>query len=52
LTAERDGLTAERDGLTAERDGLTAERDALINSTIWKATKPVRRVVAWIKRKD
>jgi hypothetical protein len=52
LTQERDVLTQERDVLTQERDVLTQERDVLTNSTIWRATKPVRRVVAWIKRKD
>jgi hypothetical protein len=51
LVAERDGLVAERDGLVAERDGLVAERDGLVNSTIWKASKGIRKVVSWIKNK-
>jgi hypothetical protein len=42
LTQERDVLTQERDVLTQERDVLTQERNALIQSTIWRASKPIR----------
>jgi hypothetical protein len=44
LTQERDALTQERDALTQERDALTQERDALKNSTIWRATWPLRKI--------
>jgi hypothetical protein len=30
------------DGLVAERDGLVAERDKVLNSNIWRITKPYR----------
>ena len=50
LTTERDQLTIERDDLTTERDQLTIERDNLLNSTIWRATKPIRWFVNLFKR--
>jgi hypothetical protein len=45
--AERDSAVAERDSAVAERDSAVAERDNLLNSNIWKITKPYR----WIKSK-
>jgi hypothetical protein len=46
VAADRDRitqeLTAERDQVAADRDRITGERDALLDSTIWKITKPVR----------
>jgi hypothetical protein len=56
LGRERDGLKAERDGLARERDGLKAKRDALADdnerllvaydavlvSTSWRVTAPLR----------
>jgi len=39
---ERDVLTQERDVLAQERDVLAQERNALIQSTIWRASKPIR----------
>jgi hypothetical protein len=45
--AERDNAIAERDNAIAERDNAIAERDNLINSNIWKATKPYR----WLRDK-
>jgi hypothetical protein len=40
--AERDSAVAERDSAVAERDSAVAERDSVLNSTIWKITKPYR----------
>jgi FkbM family methyltransferase len=42
--AERDRAIAERDRAIAERDRAIAERDSVINSTIWKITKPYRKL--------
>ena len=39
---EKSHLKSERDGLLAERDGLLAERDSVLNSNIWRITKPYR----------
>ncbi len=52
LTQHRSALIQERDELTQHRSALIQERDELTNSTIWRATKGVRVVVKWIKRKD
>jgi hypothetical protein len=41
--AERDRAVAERDRAVAERDRAVAERDSVLNSTIWKLTKPYRK---------
>jgi hypothetical protein len=49
LVQPLDVLTQERDVLTQERDVLTQERDALITSRIWRATKPIRWLVNFIK---
>ena len=47
LTTERDQIAAERDRIKHE---LTTERDQLLNSTIWRATKPIRWFVNLFKR--
>ena len=49
LSSARDELTQQRDELTQQRDELTQQRDELRNSTIWKATKPIRRFANLIK---
>jgi uncharacterized coiled-coil DUF342 family protein len=63
LTQQRDELTQQRDELTQQRDELTQQRDEiahdlaltreardnLINSTIWKVTKPIRWTVNLFK---
>ena len=36
--------SAERDSAVAERDSAVAERDSVLNSTIWKITKPYRKL--------
>ena len=46
-SAERDSAIAERDSAIAERDSAIAELNNLINSNIWKATKPYR----WLRDK-
>ncbi len=47
--AEREAQIAERDAQIAEREAQIAERDvhiaAIMNSTSWKATKPIRFAV-------
>lgn len=35
---------------TQQRDELTQQRDELVNSTIWKTTKPIRRFLSLLKR--
>jgi len=42
--AERDSAVAERDSVVAERDSAVAERDSVLNSKIWKLTKPYRKL--------
>ncbi len=44
LTRERDNAVAERDNAVAERDNAVAERDIVLHSTIWKLTKPYRKL--------
>jgi hypothetical protein len=41
-TPERDALITQRDALITQRDALLIERDALLNSTSWRATRPLR----------
>jgi hypothetical protein len=50
LTQQRDELTQQRDELTQQRDDLTQQRDAILNSTIWRATRPIRWFVSQFKR--
>jgi hypothetical protein len=50
LTQQRDELTQQRDELTQQRDELTQQRDELLNSTIWKAIEPLRRLINFIKK--
>jgi hypothetical protein len=45
--AERYMTVAERDSALAERDSALAERDSVLNSTIWKISKPYR----WLRGK-
>ena len=42
--AERDSAVAERDSAVAERDSAVAERDSILNSTIWRISKPYRKL--------
>ena len=50
LTQQRDELTQQRHELTQQRHELTQQRDELINSTIWKLTKPLRVLINFVKR--
>jgi hypothetical protein len=50
LTQQRDELTQQRDELTQQRDELTQQRDALLNSTIWRLTKPIRHLINFFKK--
>ena len=50
LMNDTDELTQQRDELTQQRDELTQQRDDLLNSTIWRATKPLRTLVHVFKR--
>jgi hypothetical protein len=43
-------LMNDTDELTQQRDELTQQRDDLLNSTIWRATKPLRTLVHVFKR--
>ena len=47
--AKRDSAIAERDSAIAERDSAIAERDQVLNSTIWKVSKPYRKIRAILK---
>jgi hypothetical protein len=50
LTQQRDELTQQRDELTQQRDELTQQRDKILNSTIWRTTRPIRWFVNQFKR--
>jgi hypothetical protein len=50
LTQQRDELTQQRDELTQQRDELTQQRDVLLNSTIWKLTKPLRILIETFRK--
>ncbi len=54
IAADRDRitqeLTSERDQVAADRDRITSERDDLLNSTIWRAAKPIRWFANLFKR--
>jgi hypothetical protein len=50
LTQQRDEATQQRDELTQQRDELTQQRDELLNSSIWRLTKPVRDLIKLLKR--
>jgi adenylate kinase family enzyme len=43
-------LTQQRDELTQQRDELTQQRDEILNSTIWKTTKPIRQLLNMFNR--
>ena len=51
---ERDQIKIDSDRITleliSERDQLSLERELLLNSTIWKATKPLRSLIELFKR--
>ena len=47
---EGDELTQQRDELTQQRDELTQQRDAVLNSTTWRVTKPIRDLITFLKR--
>jgi hypothetical protein len=56
--ADRDGLarllkdlTAERDALVHERDRVAAERNALLTSSSWRLTAPLRGMRRLFSRK-
>lgn len=49
IAGERDEIAADRDQLNVELNQLTSERDQLLNSTIWRATKPIRWFVNLFK---
>jgi hypothetical protein len=49
LSQERDALSQERDALSQERDALSQERDALTNSSIWRLTRPLRKILNILK---
>ena len=42
-------LTQQRDELTQQRDELTQQRDAVLNSKTWRATKPIRDLITFLK---
>jgi GT2 family glycosyltransferase len=46
LEAEREGLRAYAAQAEAEREGLRRERDAMLTSTFWRMTSPVRHLIA------
>jgi FkbM family methyltransferase len=52
LTQQRDDLSQQRDDLSQQRDDLSQQRDALLNSTIWKTTKPLRSFIRYFKRES
>jgi hypothetical protein len=41
---ERDSAIVERDSAIVERDSAIVERDSVLNSKIWKLTKPYRKL--------
>jgi len=49
IISERDRLGIERDQIAADRDRISIERNELLNSTIWKITKPIRWVINLIR---
>ena len=51
LIQQRDELTQQRDELTQQRDELTQQNYRLLNSTIWKVTKPVRVIVNFLRKR-
>ena len=49
IMAQRDEWRQQRDQIAEDRDSITQDRDDLLDSTIWKATKPVRWVIRIFK---
>ena len=50
VTADLQRVTAELQRVTAELQRITAERDALLSSTSWRLTAPLRVIVAAARR--
>jgi hypothetical protein len=50
LKTQVDSLVAENDGLVAERDLIMREKNAVVNSTIWKVTRPYRLVLEYLRK--
>jgi hypothetical protein len=51
LASERDNLASQGRSLTWERDGLLKEREALLQSTSWRITKPLRMLKRLIQKR-
>jgi FtsZ-binding cell division protein ZapB len=50
LAADRESFLIQRDNLAAERDSLEADLKAVMNTKIWRWTKPLRALLSKIKR--
>jgi FtsZ-binding cell division protein ZapB len=50
LAADRESFLIQRDNLAAERDRLEADLQAVMNTKIWRWTKPLRVLLSKIKR--
>jgi hypothetical protein len=50
MIAERDRLSSEFTAMIAERDRFQAELDAIKQSTTWRITKPLRRLIEFIRQ--
>jgi predicted O-methyltransferase YrrM len=50
LRMQNANVIAERDGLVAERELIKRERDSIVNSTIWKITRPYRFVLEHLRK--
>jgi hypothetical protein len=50
LAADRESFSIQRDNLSAERDRLEADLQAVMNTKIWRWTKPLRELLSKIKR--
>lgn len=49
LAADRESFSIQRDNLSAERDRLEADLQAVMNTKIWRWTKPLRVLLSKIK---
>jgi hypothetical protein len=49
LTQQHHALTRQHHALTQQHHALTQQHHAIINSTIWRLTKPVRCLIAWVR---
>jgi FtsZ-binding cell division protein ZapB len=50
LVADRESFLIQRNNLAAERDSLEADLQAVMNTKIWRWTKPLRALLSKIKR--